>query len=516
MTEVRFSRFAQKNPEAIAVVEARGGRTIRRGQLFADINRLSRGLRARGIKDGDVLAIMAPNVIEYLTVYMAATQIGLHVVPINWHLSPGEITHILADSGTRVLVAHERQHVLARAVVADPTTAPELLVSMGRIPGFVDLDSLTSGLEDGPLEDPVEGRLLMYTSATTGMPKAIKLTLNDAGSALDRIIAHHLRAGVKTEGDNVHLCASMLYHSAPIEGGFISLHLGHKVVLIDRWEPELLLRQIEEHKVTTVFMVPTMFVRLLKLPYEVRQRYDVSSLRMITHAAAPCPVETKQQIIEWFGPIVCEGYGASEGCGTWVTSPEWLKYPGTVGRPIHGSKVKILNDGGDELPPNTNGLIYLTRYTGDRFEYRGAPEKTLAAYRGEFFTVGDIGYLNEDGYLFICDRKVDMIITGGMNIYSAEIERILVQHPKVVDCAVFGIPDELTGEAVNAAVQVLPGVVPDNALTADILRFLAQRLSATKIPRRVEYLEEFPRDPNGKLFKRRLREPYWQGRTRQI
>jgi len=249
-----------------------------------------------------------------------------------------------------------------------------------------------------------------------------------------------------------------------------------------------------------------MFVRLVKLPPAVRERYSTASLRFVTHGAAACPPDVKRAMLEWWGNIIWESYGATEVQGTIVNAEEWLRYPGTVGRPMPGSAVKILDIDGNELPPLEVGFIYLTPHTGDRFEYKGDPEKTRRSYRGDFVTVGDLGYLNEDGYLFICDRSNDLIISSGMNIYPAEIETVLVQHRLVADCAVLAEPHELLGEVPKAFVQLVPGATPGPTVTADLLHFLGERLAAMKLPKRVEYVSELPRDPNGKLYKRLLRE----------
>jgi long-chain acyl-CoA synthetase len=342
------------------------------------------------------------------------------------------------------------------------------------------------------------------------------LPLQDAAVAFDRTARAHLACGIQPQHGNVHLCASMLYHAAPLEWSAMALHFGHPVVLVERWEPELLLRLIDQRRVTTTFMVPTMFVRLLKLPADVRGQYSTASLRYVGHAAAPCAVEVKRQLIDWWGPIIWESYGASEGSGTIVDSHDWLRYPGTVGRPFNGTKLKILDEEGHEVPPGTVGTIYLTRHTGDRFEYKGDPDKTRAAYRGELFTVGDMGYVNQQGYLFICDRKVDMILCGGINIYPAEIEQVLILHPQVADCMVVGIPDELSGEAIKAVVQPAPGVTPGPKLSLDILDFLTERLDTLKLPRRIEYAEQLPRDPNGKAHRRTLREAHRKAPERVI
>lgn len=510
-----FSHFTDLNPSAVAVVDSHGTAWSRE-KLWEASNRFARALRSAGLRPGDAIAIFAPNCIEYLQAYFAATQIGLYVVSINPHLSRAEIVHILADAGAKALFAHSRFNALIRAAMAAQDAAPALRISCGSIQGFISIDEFCRDHSAEEIEDQIPGRVLTYTSATTGRPKGVNLPLGDAQKAVDRIIQAHISNGILPGNDNVHLCASTLYHAAPLEWSAISLHMGHKVVLVDSWDAEQLLLLIESHQVTTTFVVPAMLIRMLKLPASVRSQYSSASLRFVAHGAAPCPVEVKRQMIEWWGPIIWEAYGASEGSGTIVNSQEWLKYPGTVGRPFSGSRIKVLDENGVEVPVGTRGIVYLTRYTGDRFEYRGDPEKTREAYRGEFFTVGDIGYLNEAGYLFLCDRKIDLIICGGMNIYPAEIEQILVQHPRVADCAVFGVPDELMGEAVRAVVEPC---IPEEAgreLTVDILEFLSKRLSPDKLPRRIEYTIALPRDQNGKIYKRRLRDEHWGKVNRKI
>jgi len=516
MTPYGIHHFAQRDPNAPAVIEPEG-RCWTRATLVTTVNQLCHALRQHGFAQGEVIAILAPNCIEFIAVYLAATHIGLYVVPINWHLSAAEIGYVLENSGAKGLFAHERvAPVLNRLWQESSPSNQSLRVSFGSIPGFL---SFEEWLADRPREnvaEPRRGRMLIYTSATTGRPKAIDLPLADADEAFARTVAFHISCGNHPEDGNVHLCASTLYHAAPLDFTTTSLHLGHLVVLPERWEPEAFLGLVQHYRVTTTFMVPAMFVRLMKLSSQVRGRYDVSSLRLVSHSAAPCPPQVKRELIEWWGPIVWESYGAAEGVGTAVTSSEWLEHPGTVGRPMRGTTLRILDDDGRELPPGEIGAIYLTRFTGDRFAYKNDPEKTQAAYRGELFTVGDVGYLDEAGYLYLCDRKVDMIISGGVNIYSAEIEQVLVQHPQVLDCAVFGVPDEILGESVRAVVQLAPGTPASAALTAELVMFLRERLSAVKLPRKIEYASELPRDPNGKLFKRSLRAKFWEGRERKI
>jgi long-chain acyl-CoA synthetase len=291
--------------------------------------------------------------------------------------------------------------------------------------------------------------------------------------------------------------------------------MGHTVVIMDKWTAEGMLELIDRYNVTTSHMVPTQFHRLLALPDEVRHRYDLRSLRHMIHAAAPCPVDTKHKMIDWWGPVIDEYYAASEGGGTIVTTEEWLKKPGTVGRPWPISEIAIFDDDGNRLGPGVVGTVYMAMQTGD-FEYHKDKEKTERNRIGKFFTVGDVGYLDDDGYLFLCDRKTDMIISGGANIYPAEIENVLLSHPKVVDAAVFGIPHEDWGEEVKAVVQPVDGVVGSDELAKEILEWCDGRLARFKTPKSVDFTDEMPRDPNGKLYKRKLRDPYWAGRERAI
>ncbi len=505
MATIRFSVFAERNPEALALVDPQGRRWSR-GELAAMANRLARALQRSGLGAGDVLALVAPNSFEYMASYLAATQIGLYVVPVNWHLSRDEIHYILEDCRAAALLAHERFAAAMQDIVARMSAPPRLLVALGRIEGFEGLSDFTADTSPAPLEAPVMGCVLSYTSATTGKPKGVVLPLSGAAQALDRSI--QLRRGVGTEiEEHVQLLASMLYHGAPLETAAVALHMGHVVVLVDAARPEAMLQLIEEYGVTLAYIVPTMFGRLVSLSDTIKAKYSLASLRRVVHSGAPCPVDVKRRMIEWVGPILWEAYGATEGAGTIVGSSDWLKHPGTVGRPMPGSRLKILDDDGEEVAPGTVGTIYLTRYTGDRFHYLGAPEKTRACFRGEFFTVGDVGYVDDEGFLFICDRKVDMIICSGMKVYSAEIEGVLALHPGVVDSAVFGIPDELAGEAVVAVIQAA-AAQPTRELDMDIRRFIAARLAAAKVPRRIIFTDELPRDPSGKLQKRRLRERY--------
>jgi long-chain acyl-CoA synthetase len=358
---------------------------------------------------------------------------------------------------------------------------------------------------------------MVYTSGTSGRPKGVRraLTGEDPDSVPAASTWFFGLFGLAPFDGHVHLCCSPLYHTAVLNFATISVQLGHPVVLMDGFDPEAMLARIERHRVTHTHMVPTQFRRLLALPEQVRSAYDVSSMRAAIHSAAPCPQEVKRQMLDWWGPVIVEYYAATEGGGTGITAQEWLERPGSVGRPWLGSEVRILDERGDDLPAGQPGLVYL-RMGASTFDYHKDQEKTLASRAKGMFTVGDIGYLDPDGYLYLCDRKGDVIISGGVNIYPAEIEAELSCHPDVADVAVFGIPHEEWGEEIKAVVQPAAGRTPGPALTAELLAFLDGRIARFKLPKTIDYVAELPRDPNGKLYKRRLRDPYWAGRDRAI
>ena len=507
MSAFGFRFFANRSPAAVAVVDAQG-REWTREELLDLVDRTASALVGAGLERGDAIAIVAPNCAEYLAVHLAGIAAGLYVVPINWHLADREIAHILANSGAKAVFAHPQLGARRLATVG---ITVRLAVGLGEVAGFVPLERFA----DAPLRIPTQrtpGRVLAYTSATTGVPKAVRLPLEGAGRALAKTVAWHHSLGIELENDNVHLCSSMLYHAAPLDGAVVALEMGHVVALMDHWDAEKLLQVIDDRRVTTTFMVPTMFVRLLKLPEHVRRRYSTASLRFVIHGAAPCPPDVKRRMLDWWGPIIWESYGASEVQGCIASPAEWLERPGTVGRPIAGSKLKILDEHGRELGPREIGSIYLTPHTGDRFEYLGDAAKTAACRRGEFVTVGDRGYVDEAGYLFLVGRDSELIISSGMNIYPAEIEQVLLGHPAVTDCAVVGAPHALCGQVPEAHVQLAPGVRAGAQLTDELLRFLAEQVSPMKLPRRIEYASALPRDPNGKLLRRHLREAATHGR----
>jgi long-chain acyl-CoA synthetase len=510
-----FWTLAEADPDSPAVVDP-DGRGITYGDLYAEANRLVHGLRALGLEPGDGIATVLPNGIEMLALYFAALQAGWYITPINHHLVGPEIAYIVDDCEADVLVVHERFGAACQVAAAEIGLPPDRRFSVGELEGFRSVAELTGDQPSTAPQDRSAGAAMHYTSGTTGKPKGVRRKLTgadpDAAAAGGTFL---LRLFDTPPEGGVHLCGSPLYHTAVLAFASGSLHLGNPVVLMDKWAPDDMLELIERHRVTDSHMVPTQFHRLLALPDDVRSRYDVSSLRSMVHAAAPCPVEIKQQMLDWWGPVVYEYYAATEGGGTVVTPEQWLERPGTVGLPWPTSEIRILDDEGLDVSTGEIGTVYmkLGRVAFEYFKDRG---KTDANRTAGFFTVGDIGYLDEAGYLFLCDRKSDMIISGGVNIYPAEIEAALLTHRDVADAAVFGIPGDDWGEEIKAVVEPAPGVDVDDALTERLLAHCAERLAKFKLPRSIDYTDEMPRDPNGKLYKRKLRDPYWEGRTRAI
>jgi len=508
-------RIASREPELTAVVEP-DGRPVSYAELAGEADRIARGLHEAGLRPGDSVGALLPNSAAMLAVYFAAIQTGLYVVPVNWHLVGAEVAYILDDSGAAAFIAHERFAAVATEAAEAAGILATKRFAVGGIPGFVDFAELGAGGSGRPSRRTT-GASMVYTSGTSGRPKGVRrpLTGADPDDVPPSATWFFGLLGIQPFDGHVHVCGSPLYHTAVLSFATISIQLGHPVVLMDRWEPEHMLRLIERHRVTHSHLVPTQFRRLLALPEEVRTAYDLSSMRVMVHSAAPCPPELKRRMLGWWGPVVVEYYAASEGGGTVITAEEWLRRPGSVGRPWPGSEVRVLDEHGDDLPPGEPGTVYL-RMGDATFEYHRDPEKTRKARAGGLFTVGDIGYLDDDGYLYLCDRGSDVIITGGVNVYPAEIEAELSCHPKVVDVAVFGIPHDDWGEEIKAVVQPETGIEPGDELTAELLDFLGDRMARFKLPRTIDYTGELPRDPNGKLYKRRLRDPYWVGRERSI
>jgi long-chain acyl-CoA synthetase len=453
-----------------------------------------------------------------LTCLLAAQQAGFYYVPINSRLAPPEIAYILGDSEAKVLIAHERYASVVVPAADEAGVPAAQRLGIGAVDGFAGFDELLDAQPTDRPDDRAAGAAMHYTSGTTGFPKGVKRTLPAAdpddvaaGGALFFALF-----GIPMGEGNVHLSTSPNYHTAVTLFAGNSIHAGHSIVYMDKWDPEQALALIERYRCTHTHMVPTQFHRMLQLPDDVRMRYDVSSMRWAIHAAAPCPIDTKRKMLDWWGPVIWEYYGATEGGGTVAPPEEWLQDPGTVGRVWPISELKITDDDGNRLPAGEPGTVWMRMGSGD-FEYKGDKAKTSKSHDAEgFFTVGDMGYLNDDGYLFLCDRKADMIIAGGVNIYPAEIEAAMLEHPQVGDVAVFGVPDDDMGEQIKAVVEPVAGVAADAALHDSIMAHVHGRLAKFKWPRSLDFVDELPREPTGKLLKRKLRDPYWEGRERAI
>ena len=506
------SWWAARIPDRPALITSSGDRTF--AELNANINRLGRALRARGLKVGDSVALMCTNRPEFVEVFLAAQRVGLRLTPINWHLTGEEAGYIVDDCEAKAFVAAASlgdRAVRAASAVGVGDGDGDGLVRLavgGSLPGFESYEEVIAAHDGSDVDDPVLGTQMLYTSGTTGRPKGVHRSSGGAPSALVTVNLCGYDEDVARSVD-AHLCTGPLYHAAPLVFSVaLPLLYGVPIVIMDRWDPAETLRLVEQHGVTHTHMVPTMFHRLLALPDEVRRRYDVSSLRFVIHGAAPCPVALKQRLIEWLGPIVVEYYAATEGVGTMVDSPTWLAHPGTVGRPMLPELVKVADDDGHALAPGEVGLVFLRTQPATRFDYYGDADKTAGAYRGDYFTLGDMGYMDSEGYLYLTDRSANLIISGGVNIYPAEIDAILLEHPAVGDVATIGVPDEEWGESVKAVVQLADGIEPSAELASELLAFCRDRLAHFKCPRSIDFTPQLPREDTGKIYKRVLREQY--------
>jgi long-chain acyl-CoA synthetase len=493
---------AASSPDKAACIIAETGETLSYRDLDQASNRGAHLLRALGLKRGDVIAVMLDNEAAVFEIAWAAQRAGLYLSSVSTKLSEADAAYILADSAARLLIFSDRFAPLAEAALRELPGVPGYAVHepQGRFPSWK-RESAT--LSPTPIADESSGTDMLYSSGTTGRPKGVKPPLPNEPIDADTALARMGRDLYAMNADMIYLSTSPLYHAAPLRWAMVVQRLGGTVVIMCRFDAETALALIEQYKVTHATWVPTHFIRLLKLPPEVRARYKHDSLVAVIHAAAPCPVPIKQAMIEWWGPIVHEYYSGTEMCGiTALSAPEWLRKRGSVGRAVLG-KVKIVAEDGQELAANERGDVYFA--DGPRFEYHNDPEKTARAYDGRgWATLGDVGYLDEDGYLFLTDRKNFMIISGGVNIYPQEIENVLVTHPDVADAAVIGEPDAEMGENVLAVVQPAPGVAGDAALEATLRAFVHAALGGVKTPRRFDFVAELPREPTGKLMKAAL------------
>jgi acyl-CoA synthetase (AMP-forming)/AMP-acid ligase II len=503
---MHLSELATRHPDKPAVIRAEDGTVT----TFAELDRRSRQiaqlLAGHGLGPGDHVAVLMDNRPEYLEVLWGCQRRGIYTTPVNWHLTEGEAAYVVNDCEARVLFTSAAVGDLAERVAAQ--CAPDLVKVMvgGSRDGFLDYDTTVGDCSDEPLADETEGYYFFYSSGTTGVPKGIEPAHDFPPFGTGLRIDHVMNLAFGFDDSAVYLCPAPLYHAAPTGWSMGTIRNGGTVVLMQRFDPVECLRAIEHYRVSHVQFVPTMFVRLLKLPEDERKQYDVSSLRVVVHAAAPCPVDVKEQIIDWFGPVVLEYYAGSEGAGmTMISSEEWLAHKGSVGRPVAGS-VHILDEEGNEVAAGEVGTVYFEGAGG--FRYYKDEAKTASAYNDKgWTTLGDLGSLDDDGYLYLADRRTDLILTGGVNVYPREVEEALVMHPAIADVAVIGVPDEEMGERVKAVVQLAAGGQPSEELRDELVAHCRARLAGFKTPREWEFVNELPRTPAGKLLRRRLRTP---------
>jgi long-chain acyl-CoA synthetase len=504
------------HPELPAVVASPTQTTLSYGDLVASAHRIAHVLLGKGLRPGEIIALAFPNGVDTILWQLACQEIGVYYVLLNPALSAAEVRSIADHSNAAAVVIHVAHAERAGELDADGSARIRLSVA-GTVEGFEPAEPLIDAASsDAPAERRI-GQMMVYTSGTTSKPKGIwrRLPEGDPTSHADQMKTFgHAFQFLPLEG--VDLVSAGMYHGGSAAYYMGALNVGQALAIIERFDPEQTLQLIERHRVTTGYMVPTQFVRLLKLPKDVRDRYDLSSLQVIVHSAAPCPLDVKQQMFDWWGPVVWETYGGTEGAATIAKPHHWLAKPGTVGRPVRGVTVTILDDDGHPVAPNQVGHIYIEVAAGRAFEYLDDKEATTSVYRGKAFTLGDVGYLDGDGFLFISDRAKDMIITGGSNVYPAEVEGLLHAHPKVHDAAVIGVPDDEWGESVKAVVQPADGIEPNDALADELIEYCRSRLAHYKCPRTVDFRTEMPRTEAGKLYKRKIRAEYWAASGRSV
>ncbi len=508
---VYLADHAKATPDKPAMINAETGEIVTYKELDRRSLQLANYLHAQGFKRGDHVAILMENNLRFMDAVWTAFRAGFYVTSINRYLPAEEAAYIVNDCGAKALISSYYKRETAAEILPMIPNCPIRLMVGGVIDGWQPYESTVDSQSDAALKEEWMGDSMLYSSGTTGRPKGILRPLPEATPAQ----AFAMRQTANRYGfsdKSVYLSPAPLYHAAPLAYVLNVLSFGGTVIMMEKFDPEFALQLIEKYQVTHSQWVPTMFVRMLKLPEDVRLKYKLSSHQVAIHAAAPCPVDVKRQMIEWWGPVLYEYYAGTEGAGaTFIDSEDWLKHPGSVGRAMVGI-LHVCDDEGNEMPPGEAGLVYFERETVT-FQYHNDPAKTRSSQHPKYpnwSALGDVGYLDADGYLYLTDRKAFMIISGGVNIYPQMIEDALVLHPKVGDVAVFGVPDPDLGEAVKAVIEPAPGVAPDEALRAELMAFAREKLAHFMAPKSIDFIEEMPRLPTGKLYKRILRDAYWQ------
>lgn len=512
---MEIAAVAAREPQRRAIVSEHGNRNF--SELNRRANQLARLMREAGLKVGDPIALLCSNRPEFVEVVMAAHRLGLRLTPVNWHLKAEEIAYIVNDCEALALFADIRVGEAACQAIAGNSTLRIKLAIGGSLAGFDDYVTAGAELAESDIENPERGSVMQYTSGTTGKPKGVLRKQADPSKAAD--MQQLLTAVFQFEPDSGKDCGLVtgpLYHAGPFNLCMQTpLTSGIGIVMMDRWEPEATLSLIQTHGITHSFFVPTMFTRMLQLPAATRAQFDLSSLRFVIHGAAPCAKSTKQQMMDWFGPIIWEMFAGTEGPGTFVSPQEWLAKPGTVGKPAP-DQIRILDDEGEPMAACDEGQIWILNPADSQFEYYKSPEKTAAAQRNGYFTAGDIGYFDEDGYLFLTGRSAETIISGGVNIYPQEIDDVLIKHEAVADVACVGVPNAEWGEEVKALVQLMDHTAASDELAQALIAHCTSFLAKQKTPRTVEFLDLIPRSEAGKVYRRALRDRYWQNQSSKI
>jgi long-chain acyl-CoA synthetase len=509
-----FWGIARERPEALAVVDA-DERRWTFGQLADLVDRLSRGLSRAGLGDGDVITVVLRNCVEYLALELAVGQSGIYLVPAATALTSDELTHLITDSGSSLVFADAATAPTALGAAASSGLPATRVIGVGAPEGTVDLADFLAGLPASPPTERAAGRYLYYTAGTTGSPKGVLVprSLVTPEEDADNWVPPFAEAFGFEPFRGVHLVTGPLYHRGPGIWALVTLHLGHTIVLMRRFDPTRMLHLVECYGVTSSHIVPTVFHRMLQLPQEAREAYDLSSLEQVLHAAAPCPVHVKRAMTDWFGPVLWEYYGSTEGGGTMVRPDEWDAHPGSVGRPWPNAAIRITDEQRSPVPAGTEGTIWISN--GTSFTYRGDEQKTRDSWDGDWFTVGDIGHVDAEGWLYLGDRRADLIISGGVNVYPAEVEGVLLAHPEVADAAVFGVPDDEWGQRVAAVIEPRPGTRPDDAFRDALVAHGREHLAGYKVPRDISFVAAMPRNEIGKVSRRRLRDSVLSDPVRQ-